>query len=718
MDPLPDSPAEILDQADLLRDRRRWAEAETLYRAYLAERPHHWQIHVQLGHCVKEQGDPEAALPHYRRARDLAPEDFDPPLQISHALRLLGRGGEAAEAVAEALARAPHDLVLRRADALLRHRRLVAEDAPCPAPSPRPDGPPTQIAFDVTDLLDYLREARTPTGIQRVQMGTLGAMLGIGAEILLVAYDPSAWRWWHVEEAAFRRVLSLARIGARADDPAWRQATATLCQADARADAPIRAGATLASLGNAWGVEDYFRGLRMLRARVPIRYVAFVHDCVPLVMPEHCLGLTVRLYARWFAALSLHADAVLANSEATAADFRRFAAPLGPVPPVTVVKLAAEGLGPPAAAGAAKAAAGQLSAPLPGEDFVLFVATLESRKNHLMVFQAWLSLLRRLGPAAVPRLICVGKPGWRAEAALALLDRSPALRRKVSVLNDVSDLALTGLYADCLFTLYNSFHEGWGLPVSESLAAGKLAVVPAQSGLLESGAPGAVFFAPQDEPDLVAALARLITEPDHRRALEARIDRAAAGRGWAQAASEVLASLATPAPAAPQPRMPAGQRLSLGVGAGADPSPAIAWAEHLRQGLGWWWQEGWGCWTRDGIATLALPLPVPPGTPMRVMLDLRAPPGVPPGGIAPRLRLRGARAEGWRRLRLSADERLTCVLQGEAGPGGLVVEIDCGDGVKLGDPANRMVGIGVEAVMACREDDLAARLAALEGAMS
>lgn len=714
MDPLPDSPAAILAQADLLRDRRHWAEAETLYRAYLAERPHHWQIHVQLGHCVKEQGDPESALPHYQRARGLAPEDFDPPLQISHALRLLGRGGEAAEAVAEALARAPDDLRLRRADALLRHRRLVPEDAPCPPPAPRPDGPPTQFAFDVTDLLDYLRDARTPTGIQRVQMGTLGAMLGSGAAILLVAYDPSAWRWWHVEEAAFRRVLALARIGALADDPAWRQATAVLCHADARPEAPIRAGATLTSLGNAWGVEDYFRGLRMLRERLPIRYVAFVHDCVPLVMPEHCLGLTVRLYARWFAALSLHADAVLANSEATAADFRRFAAPLGAVPPVTVVKLAAEGLGPPAAAGAARAAAEQLPAPLPGEAYVLFVATLESRKNHLMAFEAWLSLLRRLGPAAVPRLVCVGKPGWRADAALALLERSPALRRKVSVLNDVSDLALTGLYAGCVFTLYNSFHEGWGLPVSESLAAGKLAVVPAQSGLLESGAPGAVFFAPQDEPDLVETLARLITDSGHRRALEAKIDRAAAGRGWVQAASEVQASLAAPPLPVAERHMPAGQRLALGLVQAGDPSVGMAWAEHCRQGLGWWWQEGWGCWTRDGIATLALPLPVPPGTLLRVMLDLRG----PPTGLGIRLRLRGMRAEAWRRLDLGADERVTCVLQAEAGPGGLLVEIDSRDGVRLGDRANRMVGVGIEGVMACREDDLAARLAALESAAS
>lgn len=56
------------------------------------------------------------------------------------------------------------------------------------------------------------------------------------------------------------------------------------------------------------------------------------------------------------------------------------------------------------------------------------------------------------------------------------------------------------------------------------------------------------------------------------------------------------------------------------------------------------------------------------------------------------------------------------VLQGMAGAQGIAVDLDAGDGVPLSDKAKRQVGVGVVAVMACREDDLHARLAALEGA--
>jgi glycosyltransferase involved in cell wall biosynthesis len=705
-----DSPEAILARADALRDGGDWRAAEPHYRAYLALRPLHWQIHVQLGHAVKESGDAEAALAHYRRAADLAPAEPDPALQEGHALRQLGRGGEAARCMARAAALDPGSALLRREVALSRHRLLPPPEPPLALPA-APAGAPTQLAFDVTDLLDYLREARTPTGIQRVQMGLLGAVLdhpAPPAPAILVAYDPSTWRWWHVDDAAFRHALTIAGLAASEQDADWRAATAALCDPDRRPEAPIIAGATLVNLGNAWGVEDYFRGLRLLRRAVPLRYAAFMHDCVPLLMPEHCLELTARLYARWFGALALHADALLANSRSTASETRRFAAPLGLHAEPEVVPLAAA---PPPPVEAALDAAATLDLDEPDAPFVLFVATLESRKNHLMVFEAWLDLARRLPEDQVPRLLCVGRPGWRAEAALTLRARSPLLKRKVQVMSGVSDLALAGLTARCLFTLYNSFHEGWGLPVSESLAAGKLCVVPAHSGLLEAGAPGAVFFPPGDRPALVAAVERLVTDPAHRAALEARIDRAAAARPWTAAAAELLEHLRNPAAPAPRPCFPAGRRLSLGT---AQPPPSLdaAWGEAVREGLGWWWQEAWGSWTRDGVATLALPVEAPPGTMLRVLLELRG----PPGGLALRLRARGAGEAPWRRLHLGEDERPLVALEAAAGPAGIVVELDSGDGAWLGDRANRRVGAGVVAVMACRLDDLPARLTALEAA--
>jgi glycosyltransferase involved in cell wall biosynthesis len=717
------SPEALLAAADAARDTRRWGEAAEAYAAYLARRPEHWQIRVQEGHCRKEAGDVARALSLYRQAEELAPADADLKRQIGHALRLLGDGEGTLAAYEAALALDPKLPGMARDLSRLRRRlhppprALVIADAADASP---------QIVFDVTDLLDYIRSARTPTGIQRVQTEVVSRALRAarpGVELLLTCFDGEQGRWLDVSRAAFLHMAALAGTGAKEEAPNWRRAVAALRPDEWPEDAaetPFRTGAVMVNMGNAWGLPDYFRGLRELRRRVALRFIPFIHDCIPLVLPEHCLELTVRLYARWFCAVATHADAVLANSQNTAADFTRLVSQVAvaEVPPVTVVPLDAA-MPATASPEASLAAAARLREPRQGEDFVLFVATLESRKHHLLVFGAWLELIRRHGAARIPRLVCVGKPGWHAEAALSLLANSSELARRVSVLSEVSDVALAGLYRRCLFTIYNSFYEGWGLPVTESLSYGKVPVVPRHSALVESGAPGAVFFTPRSEPDLVAVLERMMLEPGFRAAQEARIGRL---RSWEEITAQVMdAALALP-PARGRPpeklHLPFGRTVTLGQRRHGGPSPGLALADRLREGTGWFLAEPWGVWSREGSCQLSLPLPPEAAeVPLRLYLGLRGP------GRAIRLRLR-AWAEGtepgpWLALDLQPGQEDSAILRLPP-PGaarGIEVEMDSGTGAPLapiipGD--TRLAGVGVSSVMLCREDDLRSRLAQLE----
>jgi hypothetical protein len=262
--PIP--PDALLARADALRDARDWPAAEAAYRTYLARRPEHWQIHVQLGHALKEQGEPTPRSPPTPRPNPLAPGAATRPSSwrtscaCSAAVRRRRRPSPAP------LAAAPEDLLLRRQVFLFRHGWSPAPDGPA-FPCPRRRRPPTASpSTSPTCSTTCATPARRPA--------SSACRWACSARILetpgrpattLLAYDPSAWRWWQVEEAAFRRALALSRDGAREDDPAWRAAIAALVDPDRRPDAALASGATLASLGNAWGVEDYFRGLRLLR---------------------------------------------------------------------------------------------------------------------------------------------------------------------------------------------------------------------------------------------------------------------------------------------------------------------------------------------------------------------------------------------------------------------------------------------------------------------
>jgi hypothetical protein len=65
-------------------------------------------------------------------------------------------------------------------------------------------------------------------------------------------------------------------------------------------------------------------------------------------------------------------------------------------------------------------------------------------------------------------------------------------------------------------------------------------------------------------------------------------------------------------------------------------------------------------------------------------------------------------------VELGAGESLVAVLEVDPAEGGVAVEIDCQAGVQPGAEDVRLVGVGVRRIMACRPDDLGARLGWLE----
>jgi glycosyltransferase involved in cell wall biosynthesis len=99
------------------------------------------------------------------------------------------------------------------------------------------------------------------------------------------------------------------------------------------------------------------------------------------------------------------------------------------------------------------------------------VGTIEARKNHLLLLRVWRRLIAEMGSEA-PILAIVGRRGWEAEQAFALLDNPVDLGGHVFELRDVGDAPLASLIAGARALLMPSFAEGFGLPVVEALQIG------------------------------------------------------------------------------------------------------------------------------------------------------------------------------------------------------------------------------------------------------
>ena len=509
-----------------------------------------------------------------------------------------------------------------------RHETLPPSDAlihavPGAAIWPAQERATATVWFDHTDLAHYFAANRTPTGIQRVEIEVYRATRHrdqAGTKAQACCFDLSRRCWVQLPTDAFDGLCGVGEGGTdrpdQLDDATWELRVVTLQFAiEAAAPVAFQRHDVLVTVGASWWIPDYLQFVRHLQHERGVLYAPFIHDVIPLLVPEHCAAGLVAEFRDWFTTAMHAADLTFANSACTARDIAKMAEAMGlPVPAPHVVRLDAHA-GVQAAAGFADRRRAAVTHARLGVNrpFALFVATIEARKDHMFVFRCWQQLIEEHGADAVPDLLCVGKFGWLVEFTRNWLQVNPALADKVRLLGTVSDEELSGLYATAQFCVYNSHYEGWGLPVTESLCHGRVPLVPRHSSLPEAGGVFAAYFEPGSAESFKEQAIRLL-DPASRAEGERRIHRSFRPRPWS-AVLEQIVSIAARAPLRQRPpgsgiKVETGFIYSLGRRQAGVPLPRSKEGQILlpgsltRFGLGWWLPEEWGCWSRLATAQL------------------------------------------------------------------------------------------------------------------
>lgn len=212
-------------------------------------------------------------------------------------------------------------------------------------------------------------------------------------------------------------------------------------------------------------------------------------------------------------AAAAFADWIVAISEASRADFLR-TFPHFPAERTRVIS--------PCSRFRDASAHGQVPVLLRGcepRSFWLCVGTLEPRKNHRMLLQAYAAYLGA-GGRSMPLVISGGR-GWRMDDFPEQI-AAAGLSGSVLLTGYVSDSELVWLYRNCFANLYPSLFEGFGLPVLEALQFGAPTLCSNQSSLPEVAGDGALQLAPDDAPAWTRAMLDLSRSPSMREELVRR----------------------------------------------------------------------------------------------------------------------------------------------------------------------------------------------------
>lgn len=406
-----------------------------------------------------------------------------------------------------------------------------------------------RLLFDVTGLLHWYAFLSNPSGIQRVTEKLLSStVVQENEQVEFVARAIGGDELYKVDggtlrdlQDPLRRRVAIARL----------RACFTMIMRQARPRGPLSVLAIihvpyfllglarLAPLVEAWfsrrlptavpplevvpepGPQDMFFNpgdlgwpnsyapfVLRLKARTGVKVVQMLHDLFPIERPDWCSPPAARIFAATFGALAPAVDRWLTNSTFVKDQLRTYLESHSlPSRPAEVLPMGWDSFAVSTGADRPGAAAALGRYGIADQPFILFVGTVEPRKNLATLLDVMEDLRQDLGER-VPKLVVVGRYGWSAKALAVRLRHNP----HALWLTEVRDADLSALYRAALFTVSPSLSEGWGLPVQESVAHGVPCIASTGGAQRESGRGLAVHFDPLNPASLKSAMAHWITD--------------------------------------------------------------------------------------------------------------------------------------------------------------------------------------------------------------
>jgi len=133
--------------------------------------------------------------------------------------------------------------------------------------------------------------------------------------------------------------------------------------------------------------------------------------------------------------------------------------------------------------------------------FILFVGTLQPRKNIVRLIEAFSKLKTGDKPENL-ELIIIGKKGWQYEEIFGCHLKKFGVKNGLNFLEDIQDEELNVFYQHAIVMYYRVCMKWFGLPVVEAMQRGCPVITSNVSSLPEAGGDAALYVDPENVDDI------------------------------------------------------------------------------------------------------------------------------------------------------------------------------------------------------------------------
>ncbi|MBQ8983572.1 MAG: glycosyltransferase family 4 protein [Lachnospiraceae bacterium] len=249
-----------------------------------------------------------------------------------------------------------------------------------------------------------------------------------------------------------------------------------------------------------------------------VKIAVYVYDIIPITHPQYCHGQTVYKFMNYIGAYLQYADLIIASAQSTLDAIDELLDQLElPHIPGVVSWLGSDFS---SKTFQAEDVAEEAQTAVEAGRYVLMIGTIEPRKNHTLVLDAFDNRLFDQGV----NLILAGKIGWNVDTLQKRIESHPMLHKQLFFLEGMNDATIDYLYKHAFCVAFPTFNEGFGLPIIEAFQRGTPVLASDIPILREVGGENCAYFDLASWENFANGLEQWIQNPEQYEIYKNRVN--------------------------------------------------------------------------------------------------------------------------------------------------------------------------------------------------